>query len=129
MIQPTLYLTQLLDDFLLRGGQLQVRDFPDRAAMAQLKQPLVFNCTGLASRDLFADRELLPVKGQLTLLLPQADVDYAYVDGKRDLYMFPRPDLIVLGGSHEEGVTSAEPQAAIAERVLAGHRQISQQLR
>lgn len=129
MIQPTLYLSQVLDDFLLRGGQLQVRRFADRAAIAQLKQPLVFNCTGLAAKDLFADPELTPVKGQLTLLLPQAEVDYAYVDGSRDLYMFPRPDLIVLGGSHEEGVMSTEPQAAIAERVLAGHQRIAQQLR
>lgn len=128
MIQPTLYLPQLLEDFLQRGGKLQVRNFESRTALAQLKQPLVFNCTGLGARELFADRELIPVKGQLTLLLPQPEINYAYVDGRRDLYMFPRQDLIVLGGSHEEGVWSTNVEPAIDEKVLAGHQQISRQM-
>lgn len=129
MIQPTLYLTQLLDDFLQRGGKLHVRTFADRAALARLKQPLLFNCTGLASRELFADRELAPVKGHLALLMPQPEIDYAYVDGRRDLYMFPRPDLIVLGGSHDEGDWSADVRAPVVEKILAGHQLISQQMR
>jgi D-amino-acid oxidase len=80
----------------------------------------VFNCTGLGSRALFGDQELVPVKGQLTFLIPQPEVQYAVLNG--ELYMFPRSDGILLGGTHEENVWSLDPDAAAKERILAGHR-------
>ncbi len=78
------------------------------------------NCTGLGARDLFDDRELTPVKGQLTVLLPQPEVDYAWINDE-DLYMFPRRDGILLGGSHEPGVESLEPNPVAERRILEGH--------
>lgn len=51
-----------------------MREFADRAAIAALAQRLVFNCTGLGAKALFDDAELTPVKGQLTILLPQPEV-------------------------------------------------------
>src|SRR5678815_379891 len=63
------------------------------AAMLALPERLVFNCTGLGAKALFDDEELTPVKGQLTILLPQPEVEYAVLHG--DLYMFPRSDGIV----------------------------------
>ena len=38
-----------------------------------------------------------------------------------DLYMFPRRDGIVLGGTFERGVATLEPDPAAADRILAGH--------
>jgi len=73
--------------------------------------------------------ELIPVKGQLSLLLPQAEVNYVYLDGARDLYMFPRRDAIVLGGSHEHGVSSLEPDETQAARIFAGHKHIAAGMR
>jgi D-amino-acid oxidase len=87
-----------------------------------LSEAIVCNCTGLGARELFGDRELTPVKGQLTVLIPQPDVDYAMVTD--DLYMFPRRDGIVLGGTFERGVETLEPNAEAAERILSGHRRI-----
>ena len=37
---------------------------------------MIFNCTGLGSRELFKDEELVPVRGQLEVLLPQPEIDY-----------------------------------------------------
>jgi D-amino-acid oxidase len=65
------------------------------------------NCTGLGARSLFSDTELMPIKGQLTFLLPQPEVNYAVIAG--DLYMFPRRDGIVLGGAHVRGDWSLDP--------------------
>jgi glycine/D-amino acid oxidase-like deaminating enzyme len=87
-----------------------------------LSQPIVVNCTGLGARELFGDRELTPIKGQLTVLLPQPNVDYAVVT--RDLYMFPRVDGILLGGTHERGVETLEPDLEAEQRILAGQRAI-----
>jgi D-amino-acid oxidase len=57
------------------------------------------------------------VKGQLAFLLPQPEVDYCTL-GPGDIYMFPRRDGILLGGSHEEGVWSTEPDPATTGRIL-----------
>ena len=103
--------------------------FPDRSALAALPEPLIVNCTGLGAKALFDDRELTPVKGQLTLLLPQADVDYAYLDAAKDLYMFPRRDAVFLGGSHQEGDWSTAPDEALATRIFDGHKAIAAAMR
>jgi D-amino-acid oxidase len=112
----------MLDEFRINGGRIVVREIPDRAALQALPEKLVFNCTGLGAKTLFDDDELTPVKGQLTILLPQPEVQYAMIGG--DLYMFPRSDGIVLGGTHEEGVWSLEPDFEAKARVLAGHKAV-----
>ncbi len=124
MIQTNIYLPQLIQDFILRGGKIVVQNFADQAALMKLNEPLLFNCTGLGARELFGDKELISVKGQLTLLLPQPDVRYAYLDGRRDLYMFAREDTIILGGSHEENVSTLEPNPKRAQEILEGHQAI-----
>jgi glycine/D-amino acid oxidase-like deaminating enzyme len=128
-IETGIYLKQMLADFLLRGGKLVVQDFADRTELIRLAAPLIMNCTGLGARALFDDKELTPVKGQQTLLLPQAEVDYVYVDDARDLHMFPRRDAIILGGSHEEGVWSTQPDETQATRIFEGHRQVAASMR
>ena len=53
--------------------------------------------------------------------LPQPEIGYAILNGEN--YMFPRSDGILLGGTHETGVWSLEPDAAARERILASHRE------
>jgi D-amino-acid oxidase len=120
IIEPPVYLAAMLDEFRFAGGKIVVREMPDRAAIESLPEKLVFNCTGLGARTLFDDAELTPVKGQLTILLPQPEVQYAVVPG--DTYMFPRSDGIILGGSHEEGVWSLEPNLERKQQILAEHK-------
>jgi glycine/D-amino acid oxidase-like deaminating enzyme len=120
IIEPPTYLAAMLDEFRLAGGRIVVREIPDRAAIQALPELLVFNCTGLGAKSLFDDEELTPVKGQLTFLLPQPEVQYATIAG--DLYMFSRSDGVLLGGTHEEGEWSLEPDLARKEQILAGHK-------
>ncbi len=124
-IEPAVYLEALLHDFRLAGGHVRIQSFASPANVAALPEPIVVNCTGLGARDLFDDRELTPVKGQLTVLLPQPEVDYAWINDE-DLYMFPRRDGILLGGSHEPGVESLEPNPAAERRILEGHAAVAE---
>jgi glycine/D-amino acid oxidase-like deaminating enzyme len=119
-VEPSIYLAAVLTDFRLAGGRVVVRDFADRAGLATLDEPLIVNCTGLGSATLFEDRELRPIKGQLVVLAPQPEVDYITI-GPGDLYMMPRQDGIVLGGTHEDGEWSLEPNPVESERILRGH--------
>jgi glycine/D-amino acid oxidase-like deaminating enzyme len=82
-----------------------------------LRQPLLFNCTGLGARALFGDEELIPIRGQLSFLLPQPEVDYMTI-GPSNIYMFPRQDGILLGGTHDRGEWSTDVDAAAKDRVL-----------
>jgi D-amino-acid oxidase len=120
IIEPPVYLAAMLDEFHLAGGKIIVVEIADRAAIQSLPEKLVFNCTGLGAKTLFDDAELTPVKGQLTILLPQPEVQYAAIAG--DTYMFPRSDGIVLGGTHEEGEWSLQPNAERKREILAEHR-------
>jgi D-amino-acid oxidase len=117
LIEPAIYLAALMRDFELAGGRLLVREFRAAEELASLPEGLIFNCTGLGARTLFHDEELIPIRGQLSFLLPQPEVNYMTV-GPGDIYMFPRHDGILLGGSHERGNYSLEPDAATSERIL-----------
>ena len=120
IIEPPVYLSAMLNEFHIAGGKIVVRELPDRAAIQALPEKLVFNCTGLGAKALFDDDELTPVKGQLTILLPQPEVQYAMIAG--DLYMFPRADGIVLGGTHVEGEWSLAPDLTKKQEIIDGHK-------
>src|SRR3954469_15862307 len=71
------YLRQMTRDVQVAGGRIEVRKFATPDEIAALPEALVFNCTGLGSRDLFGDQLLTPIRGQLAILEPQPEVRYA----------------------------------------------------
>ncbi len=127
-IEPSIYLHALINDFRIAGGRVVIREFGEASALRELPHPLVINCTGLGAGALFGDKEILPIKGQLTVLAPQPDVDYL-TTGPGDLYMMPRRDGIILGGTHERGEWSLEPNPADAARILKGHQELFSAMR
>jgi D-amino-acid oxidase len=124
MIEPHVYLNAMLRDFYTAGGKVLVKEFRSREEIARLPEPVIFNCTGLGARALFNDLELIPVRGQLEVLLPQPEVDYCYLSGGS--YMFPRRDGIVLGGTWDHEDWSLEPRAEQTTAILDAHAQIMQ---
>ena len=120
IVEPPTYLSALLDEIRIAGATIRVMEIRDRSEIQNLPEKLVFNCTGLGAKALFADEELTPVKGQLTILLPQPEVQYAI--GQGDCYMFPRTDGILLGGTHEMGVWSLDPNLEKKQEILAQHK-------
>jgi D-amino-acid oxidase len=127
MIEPPVYLNALLQDFYIAGGKIVVRTFDSLRDVVQLKEKVIINCTGLGAGKLFNDTEIMPIRGQLAVLLPQPEIDYAYIVPSYEdlLYMFPRKDGIILGGTFDYGNWSTEPDAGVSERILNGHRRIA----
>ncbi len=119
LIEPFTYLEALMRDFRIASGRLVVHSFSSVRELAALGEPLVFNCTGMGAKELVGDQEMDPIRGQLTFLLPQPEVDYCLLSG--GLYMFPRSDGILLGGTHERGNGSTEPDPETTERIIRGH--------
>ena len=126
LIEPSTFLGAITRDFLDRGGRINVRTFTDRNELLALEEPVIVNCTGLGSGALFDDKELVPIKGQLSILLPQPEVDYIVLQG--DYYMFPRSDGIVLGGSRGRGDASTSIDPTVSARILATHQAIFQRV-
>jgi len=120
LIEPPIYLNAMLTDFRVAGGAVRIVKFEHVTQLQQLAEPVIFNCTGLGARALFDDQELTPIKGQLTVLLPQPEVNYLALM-EDDLYMFPRADGILLGGLFQEGEWSLSIDEATRARVLEGH--------
>ncbi len=114
------YLRQMIRDVQIAGGRIEVRNFASSADVAALSEGLIFNCTGLGSRALFGDLELRPARGQLAILEPQPEVQYAFTGGPG--YMFPRPDGIILGGTFELDQWDATPQPATIARIIENHK-------
>lgn len=122
--ETNVFIPRLMDDVVQAGGTITVRSFRTTEDLESLAQPLVINCTGLGARELFGDTELTPVRGQILFMPPQPALDYGYIDPKNDLYMFPRSDGIIFGGSHEIGESSTEPDPAVTTRILEGGARI-----
>ncbi len=125
-IETPRYLDALLRDFRCGGGTVVIRRLATLDQVAELPEPVIVNCTGLGSGALFGDTQIRPIKGEIVVILPQPEVDYAYVNLDPDnlLYMFPRDDGIVLGGTEEDGDSSLAPDPKQITRILEGHRAI-----
>ena len=118
-IEPSIYLAALLEDFALAGGRIVIRRFESPRDLASIPEAVIVNCTGLGSFSLFGDKELVPIKGQLTFLVPQAEVNYRascrLPDGS-NASINPRSDGIVVGNSQEVGNWSLEVNEEIRKR-------------
>jgi glycine/D-amino acid oxidase-like deaminating enzyme len=126
-IETGRYLREMIRDVQIAGGRIEVRKFATPADIAALPESLVFNCTGLGSRDLFGDKGLRPARGQLAILEPQPEVQYAFTGGPG--YMFPRPDGIILGGTFELDQWDTTPEPATIQKIIADHQRFFATLR
>jgi glycine/D-amino acid oxidase-like deaminating enzyme len=129
-IEPSIYLDAMLRDVAQFGGRIVIRKFTEPRELLSLEEPVIANCTGLGARELFGDEQLVPLKGQLTVLVPQPEVDYSTTGAGRagsadlpsaGLHMMPRADGIVLGGTRERDVWTLEPNQDELKRVVEGH--------
>lgn len=127
LIEPATYLNALLRDFYVAGGKVSVRELRSREEIMTLPEQVIMNCTGLGARTLFKDERLIPVRGQLEVLLPQPEIDYCYLYGS--IYMFPRRDGIILGGSFDYDDWSLKADADQTKHILDGHADIMRGMR
>jgi glycine/D-amino acid oxidase-like deaminating enzyme len=134
-IEPSIYLDALVGDVIANGGRVVIRRFTTPADLMTLDEPLVVNCMGLGAKSLFNDADLMPLKGQLIVLIPQDEVTYSTNGGVREsppgvfVHMMPRRDGIVLGGTSERDVWTTEINDAERRRVVDGHKQLFDAMR
>jgi len=116
----------LMSDFYAAGGKFVQTEFHSPSDLTRLKEKLVINCPGYGGRALWKDESLIPVRGQISWLIPQPELTYGLF--YKDVSIVPRRDGIVVqaveGGDlkgfkdDREVADRAEGEAAVA--VIAG---------
>jgi glycine/D-amino acid oxidase-like deaminating enzyme len=76
MFNISTYARMLLSEFIADGGKIEIAEFHTPGDLASLREKTLINATGYGSRALFDDRSLTPVRGQLTRLIPQPEINY-----------------------------------------------------
>ncbi|MBI1391270.1 MAG: FAD-dependent oxidoreductase [Alphaproteobacteria bacterium] len=116
------YADRLTRDFLLRGGRMVRREFPDRSAVLDLSESVIVNCTGYGARQLWADERLAPVRGQINWLAAQPSARYGFMF--RDVFVVSRADgvAVQMVGANDDfgyGVSDEMPSGTEADAALA----------
>jgi D-amino-acid oxidase len=128
-IEPSIYLDALMNDFLMWGGKVVIRKFETPRDVTSLSENVIVNCTGLGSKALFNDPELMPLKGQLVVMVPQSEITYGTTGGARApvtpdagfVHMMPRSDGIILGGTSIRDNWSMDVEEKDRQRVVEAH--------
>src|SRR3989338_1781456 len=110
------YLVEMLQDL---GGNI-VQKTISNIDQALNKFDIIVNCTGLASRELFNDNLLYPVRAQVIKIKPNG-FDEVIVDdeGPNGLcYIIHRINDIVLGGTHQKNDWNLEVDPKDTEDIL-----------
>ncbi|GAB2682383.1 FAD-dependent oxidoreductase [Thalassiella azotivora] len=117
VVETPRYLAHLAARLEAAGGTLT------RMPLAELPQRgLVVNASGVAARALARDQDVHAVRGQVVVVdnpgLTRWVVDQQEDDGEL-MYVVPRRDDVVVGGSAQVGDWGTTPDPALAERILA----------
>ena len=74
------------------------------------KYDMLINASALGARKLCNDDKVIPVRGQVALLSP-GKFPVIYLDNEIPLYVVPRKDAIIIGGTYEENIETNTRQA------------------
>jgi len=107
----------LLAEFRSAGGRLVIDEFHSPADFGRLPHRTLVNATGYGARALLGDESLVPVKGQLTRLMPAPGAFYGL--NYRRVSLTTRHDISVLqaqgvDGNTYEGFNDASTDADMA---------------
>jgi len=116
LIETQIFLPWLQTQAQQRGVQFHQKEIKN---FAELKGfDIIINCSALGSRELCKDNMLVPVRGQVALLSPKPNQDI-FLDNETPLYIVPRKDAIIVGGTYEEGIETETIEPQTIERILA----------
>ncbi len=90
MIEPATYLPAVVKAHAQAGGAIVIRALHSLADVQALPERTIVNCTGLGAATLFDDKEMYPIKGQLTILRPQPEVALRCIGAAESKFTVPR---------------------------------------
>jgi glycine/D-amino acid oxidase-like deaminating enzyme len=119
MFNLTAYTHTLMTDFHANGGKVEITEFHSPTDFARLKEKTLVNATGYGARALFGDQSLVPVRGQLTRMIPQADVTYGLF--YQNVSFVPRRDGLVFQVVGDNDYYGYGDETGVPDRLEAEH--------
>ena len=118
-VSMPVYLEYLLSRSARVGGSVE---YGTVESLASVDAPVVVNCTGIGARSLVPDESLFPVRGQV-VVVENPGISEFYIDHGAEhtsdyVYAFPHGDLVILGGTAEEGASDWAPRPEVSARIL-----------
>jgi D-amino-acid oxidase len=117
-VDMSVHLPWLVGRLHALGGAVERREV---ASLDELDADAVVNCAGLGARELAGDDSLVAVRGQiLRVAAPEVRewlLDQS--DPQRLVYVVPRIDDIVLGGTADEGAEDRTPDPETTDAIRA----------
>lgn len=121
LIETPVYMNYLLNRFRLAGGKIGKLE-KKLASLDELdfNEDIVVNCTGLGSMELFNDRNMYPIRGQLVRTTNPGLRDIlSDEEGPLGLsYIVPRSNDCILGGTAQENDWNLEIDHKTSEDIL-----------
>jgi D-amino-acid oxidase len=118
-VSMPVYLEYLLARYARLGGGVEYATVP---SLASVDAPVVVNCTGIGARALVPDDSVVPVRGQI-VVVENPGISEFYIDHGADatpeyVYAFPHGDVVILGGTAEEGAFDWAPRPEVSARIM-----------
>jgi D-amino-acid oxidase len=118
-VSMPVYLEYLLARYASAGGTVGYATVP---SLASVDAPVVVNCTGIGARSLVPDVSLVPVRGQVVVAenpgICEFYIDHGTPETTDYVYAFPHGDVVILGGTAEEGAFDWAPRPDVSARIL-----------
>jgi D-amino-acid oxidase len=114
-VEMEIYLPWLEQRFRDAGGRIRRRGIE---TFDEVPGERVVNATGLAAGRLCGDLAVFPVRGQV-VLVENPGLTTSVRDEERSLYVHPRSDDVVLGGTFDAGEWDVTPDPAVRRAIVA----------
>lgn len=121
LIETPKFLSHLEQRLRDGGTQFVERVFTKPSELHELSEEYLVNCLGLGAREACADQQLQPIRGQLALFQP---LSQSFMLDHSQGYVISRPDLLILGGTFEEGEEDSQPDPATVTEIVNKHRKL-----
>ena len=115
LIETQIFLPWLMKYIEKKNTTIEKKDIESFDEISDAE--FIINCTGLGARDLCKDETIVSVKGQVALLEPIQDFP-VFLDNELPLYIVPRKDATIIGGTYEEGITDEVTVPSTIEKLL-----------
>jgi hypothetical protein len=122
MFNLSSYTRILLAEFSGNGGKIEIAEFHTPDDLLHLREKTLINATGYGARALFGDESITPVRGQLTRVIPQPEINYGLF--YKGVSFVPRRDGLVFqavgdNDYHGFGDATTVPDRDEATRAVA----------
>jgi D-amino-acid oxidase len=116
LIETQIFLPYLQNQLQQNGARFIEKELANFNELSN-HYDLIINCSALGARKLCSDDEVIPVRGQVGLLSPRNQLPI-YLDNEKPLYIVPRKDAIIVGGTYEEKVEKETTEPSTIQWIL-----------